>query len=88
MKKAQYTGVRIIAFFTLLILSTMVPLLVFVPAALAYALVWRGYELILLGMLIDAYFGVDVVVPYYTLITGSLVAVAEWVKPSLLVYNR
>lgn len=88
MKNAQYTGVRIIVFFTLLVLSTMMPLFVFVPAALMYALVWRGYELIMLGMLIDAYFGVDVVVPYYTLIAGFLVASAEWVKPSLLVYNR
>ena len=81
-------GVRLIAFFTLLILSTVVPIYLFVPLIFAYALAWRSYELILLGMLVDAYFGLGPTIPYYTIYTCAIVACVEWIKPSLLVYNK
>lgn len=80
--------VRIIAFITLLIVSTIVPHFIFLPAALLYALVWRGYELIVLAICIDAYFGVGHHIPYYSLYTSVIVLGAEWIKPSLLVYNK
>ena len=66
----------------------MIPIYVFLVGVCVYALLWRGYELILLALFIDAYFGAGLSIPYYSLYTIALVALTEWLKPSLLIYNR
>ena len=57
------------------------------PLAIAYTFIFhRAYELVLVGASIDAFFGVSVVVPYYTIAAMLLVGVAELVKPHLTFY--
>ena len=81
---------RIVFFLILLILATSAPLFLFVVASCVYVALYTGYELIFLGLFIDALYGQMGLfsLPYYTV--GALVCVLLllWVKPRLLVYNR
>lgn len=78
---------RIVAFITLLVLSTLVPWPVLLILAGAYVLIWTGYELVFGALLIDAYFGATILVPHYTITAVALLCIAEWLKPRLLLYN-
>lgn len=78
---------RFVFFITLVFLSTLMsPILVFLVSVL-YALLWDGYELIILGACIDTYFGAGISVPYYTLGAFVIVYGATWCKPKLLLYT-
>lgn len=81
---------RIIFFLILVCLATFVPTWVYVIAALVYALYFTAYELIILALCIDAYygnFGISLV-PYYVLATSVCLVCIEWVKPHISVYNK
>ena len=67
----------------------LLPLYVALPFVVLYAL-WRpAYELIIIGMLIDAQFGSIASFGYiYTLTFGTLVLLAEVLKPHLAFYNE
>jgi hypothetical protein len=81
---------RVIFFFIVLCLATVAPTWVFVISALVYALYFTAYELILLALCIDAYYGnfSITIVPYYVLITSASLIFIEWVKPHISVYNQ
>lgn len=70
------------------ILATVVPPLVLLPFVILHALSWYALELIFIAALIDGYFGVAFGIPYYTLVAGVIVLVAEWIKPHLSFYAR
>ncbi len=79
---------RFLLFCILVILSTLLPWPGLLLLAIGYALyVSAAYELIVLGGLIDAYYGVAVVVPYYTLVAVAIVLCIELIKPLLSVYT-
>ena len=79
---------RVISFITLLFLSTLLPWYLILPFAFVYALFWEAYELIAIGVCIDAYFGTHHVLPYYTIVVSCMLIVLEWAKPHLLIYNK
>lgn len=57
--------------------------------ACVYALYFHdAYELLMLAVAIDAYFGALTIVPYYTLACTCILLAAAWAKPRLLIYNE
>lgn len=62
----------------------------FVPLIfLAYAVRFHmAYELIVLAGLIDAFFGSGVEALHYTLVAIGVVAVVEYVRPWVVLYDR
>lgn len=68
--------------------SIFVSPLVILPLAILHALSWFGLELIVIGVLIDVYFGVGITIPYYTLAALVIVFVAEYIKPYLTFYSE
>jgi hypothetical protein len=80
---------RIITFCILIGIALLAPLWLFLVCAALYALTVRGYELIVLGMFIDAQFGVaSTSFPYlYTVSTGAIILVLELAKPHLTFYE-
>lgn len=79
---------RIFGFIVLFILSTLVHPLILLPLAVLHALSWRAYELLIIAVCADAYFGVSYEWPYYTLVTICILLMAEWIKPHLSFYNE
>ena len=77
---------RVIAGFLILFLSTLLSPLMLLPLVMLHALAWFGWELLIIGALIDSYFGVVHTVPWYTLTAVVLVVLAEWLKPHLTFY--
>ncbi len=79
-----------ILFFSFLVFATVVaPTPVFIGGALLYAFRYTAYELLLLAVCIDAYYGVGVFfVPYYTIITCAGLIFIEWMKPRISLYNE
>jgi len=79
--------IRFGAFVTLMILVTFVPWYAVVPLIVGYGWYWHdAYELIILGLLIDSYFGVYSTVPYYTLAIGCALLLLEWVRAQVFIH--
>ena len=81
---------RVLFFCVMVALSTFLPVWLFAIAVCAYAFRYTAYELILLGMFIDTFYGLDMpfVIPYYTLTIIVGLIFIEWIKPQLLLYNE
>lgn len=81
------TMVRLAHFFLIFIALYLGVWWVVLPYALWYA--WRntGYELVLIGIVIDAYFGMFYYVPYYSLASLALVVFMQLLRPRILLYN-
>lgn len=80
---------RLFIFCLLILIALNVPFFVFFVCAFLYAL-WRpAYELIVLGICIDALFGGAISVHgfLYTVSLGVLVLGAEVLKPHVSFYN-
>lgn len=82
--------VRVLFFYVIVALATFLPVWLFIIAVCAYALRYTAYELILLGILIDAFYGFSTpfAIPYYTICTTCLLIFIEWIKPQLSLYNE
>lgn len=80
---------RIFIFCILILIALLSPFWFFAFLALLYALWQRGFELIALGMCIDAQFGTaGVAFPYlYTVSMGAIVLILELLKPHLAFYE-
>jgi len=61
--------------------------LVALPLGFWYIVMFRGYELVLVAMLIDGYYQAFYTVPVLTLGTLFLVLLVDVIKPQLLVYT-
>ena len=77
-----------ISIITLLFLSILVPYPLTLALFVAHALVWWGYELLVIAVAIDIYFGHSTTYPVYLLTTAGILVVVEWLKPRLLFYNE
>jgi hypothetical protein len=75
--------IRIVTFLTLSIMWYFGSMIIALPLSVWYLYNFRAYELVFLGMLIDAYFFSVVGIPYYTLGFLSAVVCMELLKPSL-----
>ena len=72
----------------LLCVASFAPLSITILIACAYALYFRAYELMVMGLLLDGFYGFEYTIPYYLIVSMCLFFLAEWVKPRLLMYNR
>jgi len=79
---------RWIAGIIILTVSIFVPPLVILPLAILHALSWFALELVVFAVLIDVYFGVGSIWPYYTLAALLIVFVVEYIKPYLTFYSE
>lgn len=73
----------------LLIVWTFVAGLLFiaVPAAILYIFFYRGYELIVVSILIDGYFQAFYSFPWLSVCTVGIVFFIDFIKPQLLMYT-
>ncbi|MEX0913037.1 MAG: hypothetical protein WDZ56_00745 [Candidatus Paceibacterota bacterium] len=78
---------RILSFISIVILSVFITPLISLPIVLWYALRWYAPEIIVLGLIIDAFFGGTNGLPYYTTTAFLLVILAESAKGSLMIYH-
>jgi len=79
---------RLFAFIFIFATFQFIPWYAFAVLVIVYSYHWRAYELLLLGIFIDAFYGGAVAIPYYTLITGLPIILFEWLKPELLFYTK
>ncbi|MBY0538051.1 hypothetical protein K2P47_01480 [Patescibacteria group bacterium] len=75
--------IRIVTFLTLCIVWYFDSVIIAVPLSVWYLYNFRAYELVLLGLFIDAYFLSSLGLPYYTLSFLAAVIFMELLKPSL-----
>jgi len=81
--------IRIILFCLVSISAFTGPWLVFLLAAIAYGVYYTGIELIILAVLVDAFFmSASAFTPYYTLAAVLTLCLAEFVKPYTVFYNQ
>lgn len=71
---------------TLLIITPLYGLAILI--ALWYMFRFTGYELILLAVLVDGYFGAFDAVPILSIATICVVFLVDLLKPSLLMYTK
>lgn len=83
------SSMRIGIFIGVVLSGLLMPFWFFIACAFLYALWKPGYELIVLGMFIDAQFGIpENEFPYvYTLSLGILVLATSFLKPYLRFYE-
>jgi hypothetical protein len=76
-------------FIVVALVGLFMPIWFCILASLCYAFWWTGYELIVLGVLIDAQFGLgtSIFAYTYTLMLGAVVLSAESIKPYLSFYR-
>jgi hypothetical protein len=79
---------RLTAYIILIFLSTLLPWYLLSVLVLMYALRYTAYELIVLAIAIDAYYGVYYTLSYYTFAAVALLICVEWAKPRFLIYNE
>jgi len=80
---------RLLYFLIVLITAVALPWWIALPFFAFYAFRFQAYELIALGVLLDAYFGY--MLPWhvaYTTAAGVLCIVAELLKPRISLYER
>ena len=80
---------RIIVWTLLLFLASTMPLPFLMLFVVLYALKWSAYELIVLGVLIDGYFGFTIHEwPLYTISIVIVVIGVEFIRPRLSFYTE
>lgn len=80
---------RLIYFILIVIGSVVLPWWFVLPLWLCYAFAFRAYELIALGVFLDACFGYQISWHVlYTLVAVALCVGAEFLKPRIAFYSR
>ena len=79
--------VRLLLFVCIGIIAIVAPTPLLALCALAYALRYTAYELIVIAVCIDAYYSVGTFIPYYTIAVCAALILIEWVKPRVSLYN-
>lgn len=81
--------IRLIALAFVVVVGFTGPVWLFLVGAAAYGFWFSGYELVILGMLVDAFFGdPENILPLYTGLAVLWLILVELVKPQLLLYNQ
>lgn len=76
---------RITSLFAILVLAIHFPWWILLPAVIVYLITFSGYEIVILAVLLDGYYGNAVSVPYYTLCASVLWLLVEYLAPYLQV---
>lgn len=78
---------RIFSFLVVIIFSIFITPLISLPIVFWYTLRWYTPEVIILGFIIDIFFGSVNALPYYTIAAFLMVISAEFAKASLMIYR-
>lgn len=78
---------RLLSFLAIIILSVFITPLISLPVVFWYALRWYAPEIIILGFVIDSFFGGMSGLPYYTTAAFLMLISAEFAKTSLMIYR-
>ena len=78
---------RVLFFIAIVIIAVTGPVFLLAAFALGYALMYRAYELVLVAVCIDAYFGTGEI-PYYLLVSTVAIIAIELLKPHVHVRER
>lgn len=78
---------RLILFFLIAVLSLGSFYWLTIPLVLWYSYLFYGYELIILAILVDGYFGAFYEIPFFSITALCLVFIVNTVKTSLLMYT-
>jgi hypothetical protein len=78
---------RIVFFIILFILALTVPFVWFLIPLAAYLLLWTGYELLLIGVVVDSVFGGGQLSYLYTVSIGIGVIIFESIRPYMSWYD-
>jgi len=76
---------------SLIIITTLIitPLYILaIPLGVWYMFRFTGYELIVVAVLVDGYFGAFYTLPIISISTITLVFLVDLLKPSLLMYTK
>ena len=79
--------IRAVLSLLMFLFAIFLPFWLLVPIAIAYAIRFWAFELIIFAALIDAYFGAVVDWPYYTIGALAIVVLAELAKEHLNILN-
>ncbi len=81
---------RLTLFILLALASLLSPWWLVLGISIAYALKWPGYELIVLGMLVDSTFwhNTTIAVPFYTIAGTMLVVAVTFLRPYLAAFDE
>lgn len=81
---------RFLFFLGIVFIVTLAPIWVFTIFICVYAFLYTPYELLFLAICIDGFYGVGnpFLIPYYTILSCSVVIFAEWIKPRISGYNQ
>lgn len=82
--------IRVVFFLLIVGIAVVAPTPILAICACAYALRYTAYELIILAMCIDGFYGIGspILIPYYTIVACIGLIVIEWIKPHISVYNQ
>lgn len=75
---------RIFSFVAIIILSVFITPLISLPIVFWYTLRWYAPETIIVGLMIDSFFGGASILPYYTIAAFLMIISAEFAKASLV----
>jgi len=78
---------RIVFFIILLILALTVPFVWFLVPLAIYLLLWTGYELLLVGVIVDSVFGGGQLSYLYTVSIGVGILTFESIRPYMSWYD-
>jgi len=80
---------RIFCFLGIILTALFLPFWIFVCMSIIYALTWNAYELLIIGLFIDAQFGdVSRQLWYlYSISSAGILALTIYIKPHLRFYQ-
>lgn len=80
--------IRTLIFFTILLLAFPQWFVVALPLALYYIWRYHGFELIIVGLLIDGYYQAFYEVPFLSIFLVLSIVIINFLKPKLLLYTE
>jgi hypothetical protein len=73
--------IRILTFCILTLVALMVPFPLFLFMCLLYLFFFSGFELLIITVVVDSFFGTIGTMPHYTLALGTCLILSELFKP-------
>jgi hypothetical protein len=78
---------RIFAFILLALIAITIPFHWFIFSVFVYLIFWTGYEVLVIGIMIDSMFGIGNFAYLYTVCIGMGVVAAELIRPYISWYD-
>ena len=80
--------IRVTIFLTILFLAFVQWFVVAIPLALYYIWQYHGFELVVIGLLIDGYYQAFYDIPFLSIFLVLAIIMINFLKPKLLLYTE